>query len=93
VKRAKANPDGIITARLQGAAGRHTNRDPLDVDAALAELREIAGTRTGLLGQVTGRTLGWGPGVGAAEGAAMWRHEVRAGPRPEVSRCSYRMRV
>jgi hypothetical protein len=42
VKRAKGYPDGIITARLAGTAGQHASRDPLDVDAAVAELREIA---------------------------------------------------
>jgi hypothetical protein len=43
VKRAKPDPDGVITARLAGTAGRHAGREPLDVDAAVAELREIAG--------------------------------------------------
>ena len=72
VKRAKVDPDGIITAQLAGTAGRHASRDPLDVDAAVAELREIAAGRADLLGEVAGRTLGYGPGVGGAVGASMW---------------------
>lgn len=71
VKRAKADPDGVITARLAGTAGRYASRDPLDVDAAVAELREIAGGRADLLGEVAGRTLGDGTGVGGEVGAAM----------------------
>ena len=50
MKRAKANPDGIITARLAGTAGQHASRDRLDADAAVAELREIAAGRADLLG-------------------------------------------
>jgi hypothetical protein len=64
----KANTDGIITARLAGTAGRHTGREPLDVDAAVAELRGIAGGRADLLGEVAGRVLGFGPGVGGEVG-------------------------
>jgi hypothetical protein len=48
------NPDGIITAQLQGTAGRHASREPLDVDAAVAELREIAGGRADLLAERAG---------------------------------------
>lgn len=66
------NPDGIITAQLAGTAGRYASRDPLDVDAAVAELREIAGGRANLLGEVAGRALGFGPGVGGEVGASMW---------------------
>jgi hypothetical protein len=58
------NPDGIITARLAGTASRHASRDPLDVDAAVAAPREIAGGRNDLLGEVAGRALGFGPGMG-----------------------------
>jgi hypothetical protein len=36
------NPDGIITAQLAGTAGRYASQRPLDVDAAVAELRDIA---------------------------------------------------
>jgi hypothetical protein len=73
VKRAKPDHDGIVTARLAGTAGRHASRHPLDVDAAaVAELREIADGRTDLLGEVAGRALGFGPGVGGAIGASMW---------------------
>jgi hypothetical protein len=66
------DPDGITTARLAGTAGQYASRDPLDVDAAVAELREIAGGRADLLGEVAGRALGFGPGVGGEVGAAMW---------------------
>jgi hypothetical protein len=55
----KANPDGIITAQLAGTAGRYARREPLDVDAALAELRETAGGRTDLLAERAGITLGF----------------------------------
>jgi hypothetical protein len=72
VKRAKADPDGIVTARLVGTAGRHASRDPLQMDATVAELRDIAGGRADLLGEVAGRALGFGPGVGGEVGAAMW---------------------
>jgi hypothetical protein len=42
VKRAKPDPDGI-TARLAGTAGRALGQGPLDVEAAVVELRDIAG--------------------------------------------------
>jgi hypothetical protein len=41
--RRKPDPDGITTAQLAGTVGRYVSRKPLDVDAAVAELREIAG--------------------------------------------------
>jgi hypothetical protein len=53
---------------VAGRPGRHAGRDPLDVDAAVTELRQIAGGRADLLGEVAGRTLGFGPGVGGAVG-------------------------
>ena len=53
------NPDGIITAQLTGTAGRHVSRKPLNVDAALAELREIADGRGDLLAERAGVTLGF----------------------------------
>jgi hypothetical protein len=43
VQRAQPDPDGVITARLAGAADRHATREPLDVVTALVELGEIAG--------------------------------------------------
>jgi hypothetical protein len=72
VKRAKADPDGIITAWLAGIVGRHASRDPLDVDAAVAELREIAGAVPICSARRTGGPLGFGPGVGGEVGATMW---------------------
>jgi hypothetical protein len=62
-KRPPPEPDGIITARLFGAAGRHVPRgwrDPTDdqIATAAAELREIAGGRTDLLSEVPGLMMG-----------------------------------
>jgi hypothetical protein len=59
VKRAKPDPDGIIAARFAGTAGRHASRHLLDVDAALAELQEIANGRCDLLAEQAGITLGF----------------------------------
>ena len=58
VKRAKPNPDGIITARLTGASARHVSQKQLDAAAAVAELREIAGGRTDLLARQAGLIFG-----------------------------------
>jgi hypothetical protein len=57
VARRKPDPDGIVTARLAGASGRHTNRKQLDVNAAIAELREIANGRSDLLAKRAGLIL------------------------------------
>jgi hypothetical protein len=54
VKRAKPDPDGITTARLAGTASRHASRKPLDVEAAVVELREIAAGRGDLLAERAG---------------------------------------
>jgi hypothetical protein len=51
VKRGKADPDGVITARLAGTAGRYVSRKPLNVNAAVVELREIANGRGDLLAE------------------------------------------
>jgi hypothetical protein len=59
VKRSKPDPDGIITARLAGTAGRYASRDPLDVDVALAELRELADGRSDLLAERAGVIFGF----------------------------------
>jgi hypothetical protein len=53
------NPDGIITAQLAGTAGRYASRKPLDVEAAVAELQEIANGRGDLLVERAGITLGF----------------------------------
>jgi hypothetical protein len=55
------NPDGIITARLRGTATRWASKRPHDVDAAVAELREIAGGRTDLLAEAAGILIGARP--------------------------------
>lgn len=57
-KRSRPNPDGIITAKLAGTASRHSSSRPLDVAAAVAELREIAAGRSDLLAEQAGLTLG-----------------------------------
>jgi hypothetical protein len=59
IPRRKPNPDGITTAQLAGTAGRYVSQKPLDVDAAVAELREIAGGRGDLLAERAGLTLGF----------------------------------
>jgi hypothetical protein len=59
IARRKPDPDGITTAQLAGTAGRYVSRKPLDVDAALAELREIANGRGDLLAERAGITLGF----------------------------------
>jgi hypothetical protein len=53
------NPDGITTAQLAGTAGRYAGRKPLDVEAAVAELQEIANGRGDLLAERAGITLGF----------------------------------
>src|SRR5215510_16414785 len=59
IARRKPDPDGLIRANLAGAASRHASREPLDVEAALAELREIAGGRGDLLAERAGVILGF----------------------------------
>jgi hypothetical protein len=53
------NPDGIITAQLAGTASRYASRQPLDVEAAVAELREVANGRGDLLAERAGVILGF----------------------------------
>ncbi len=78
----------------------------MDVDAAVAELREIAGGRADLLGEVAGRTLGFGGDAGVA----MWPRKAleaallmiagagpdtarrMAGPRGALRQAGYRAR-
>ena len=59
IARRKPDPDGITTAQLAGTAGRYVSQKPLDVDAAVAELREIADGRGDLLAERAGLTLGF----------------------------------
>ncbi len=58
ITRRKPDSDGITTAQLAGTAGRYVSRKPLDVEAAVAELREIANGRGDLLAERAGMTLG-----------------------------------
>jgi hypothetical protein len=48
---------GITRARIAGTASRYVSREPLDVDAAVAELREIADGRGDLLAERAGVIL------------------------------------
>jgi hypothetical protein len=59
IARRRPDPDGITRAGIAGTAGRYASREPLDVDAAVAELREIVGGRGDLLAQRAGLTLGF----------------------------------
>jgi hypothetical protein len=59
IARRKRDPDGITTAELAGTAGRHVSLKPLDVEAAVAELCEIANGRGDLLAERAGITLGF----------------------------------
>ncbi len=54
IPRRRPDPDGITTARIAGTASRYASRKPLDVDAAVAELREIANGRGDLLAERAG---------------------------------------
>jgi hypothetical protein len=56
---AKPTPDGITTAQLAGTVGRFVSRKPLDVEAAVTELGEIANGRADLLAERAGITLGF----------------------------------
>jgi hypothetical protein len=57
IARRKPDPDGITRARIAGTASRYVSREPLDVDAAVAELREIADGRGDLLAERAGVIL------------------------------------
>jgi hypothetical protein len=59
IARRKPDPDGITRAGIAGTASRHASQKPLDVDAALAELREVAGDRSDLLAERAGVILGF----------------------------------
>jgi hypothetical protein len=59
IARRRPDPDGIIKAQLAGTAGRYVGRKPLDVEAAVTELREIAHGRGDLLAERAGITLGF----------------------------------
>jgi hypothetical protein len=59
IARRRPDPDGITTAQLAGTAARYARQEPLDVDAALAELREIADGRGDLLAERAGVIFGF----------------------------------
>lgn len=50
--------DRIRTARIMGAANRLSKDRPFDLDAAVAEVREVAGGRADLLAEAAGIYLG-----------------------------------
>jgi hypothetical protein len=60
VKRARAAPAGVTGAQIVvGTASPYASRKPLDVDAAVAQLREIADGRGDLLAERAGVILGF----------------------------------
>jgi hypothetical protein len=59
IARRKPDPDGITRAGIAGTASRHASRTALDVDAALAELREVAAGRGDLLAERAGVIFGF----------------------------------
>jgi hypothetical protein len=59
IARRKPDPDRITTAQLAGTAGRYASRKPLDVEAAVTELRQIANGRGDLLAERAGVILGF----------------------------------
>jgi hypothetical protein len=59
IARRKPDPDGITTANIAGTVSRHAGREPLDVGAALAEPREVAGDRADLLAERAGIIFGF----------------------------------
>jgi hypothetical protein len=61
--------DRILVAQLHGEAQRHARRGEMDDDehqAAVDELRKLAGGRADLLGHVAGIELGFGEGSRAS---------------------------
>ena len=59
VARRKPDPDGVRVAEIAGTAARYARQEPLDVEAAVAELRELAGGRGDLLAERAGVILGF----------------------------------
>jgi hypothetical protein len=59
IARRRPDPDGTTTAQLAGTAGRFVSRRPLNVEAAVVELREIAAGRGDLLAERAWVTLGF----------------------------------
>jgi hypothetical protein len=59
ITRRPPDPDGITTAQLAGTVGRYVSRKPLDVEAAVTELREIANGRGDLLAERAGIRFGF----------------------------------
>jgi hypothetical protein len=72
IARRKADPDGITTAQLAGTVGRYVSQKPLDVEAAVTELREIANGRADLLAERAGITLG----IYARENRDEWQRKA-----------------
>jgi hypothetical protein len=53
----QTGPDGITRAGIAGTASRYASREPLDIAAAVAELREVAAGRGDLLAERAGVIL------------------------------------
>ncbi len=83
IARRKADPDGITTAQLAGTVGRYVSRKPLDVEAAVTELREIANGRGDLLAERAGVTLGFY----ARENRDEWPRKGARGRAAHCCRC------
>ena len=52
-------PDRIAVARVFGIAVRHSRTEPIDVEAALAEIRAIPAVSPAVLAEAAGLTLGY----------------------------------
>ena len=59
IARRKPDQAAIARAQIAGTAAHYARREPLDVDAALAELREIADGRGDLLAERAGIIFGF----------------------------------
>jgi hypothetical protein len=55
--RRRPDPAAIAGAQIAGTASRHASQEPLDVGAAVAELREIAAGRGDVLAERAGVIL------------------------------------
>jgi hypothetical protein len=59
-----SSTDQLLAARIAGVCGHHGASGQIDnLDAAVAELREVAGDRPDLLAEHAGLCLGWAEAV------------------------------
>jgi hypothetical protein len=59
IARRKPDPAAIAGAQIAGTAARYARQEPLDVEAAVAELREIADGHGDLLAERAGVIFGF----------------------------------